>query len=48
MFNMFPFIFDNIIKDQGNNNQLNNARNYNSRNQGHRSESIRDNRKIQK
>ena len=44
MFNMFPFIFDNIIKDQGNNNQLNNARSYNNRNQGHRSESIRDNR----
>ena len=44
MFNMFPFIFDNIIKDQGNNNQLNNVRNYNNRNQGHRRESIRDNR----
>lgn len=44
MFNMFPFIFDNIIKDQGNNNQLNNARNYNNRNQGHRSQVIRENK----
>lgn len=43
MFNMFPFLFDNIIKGQGNNN-LNNARNYNNRNQGHRNENIINNK----
>lgn len=44
MFNMFPFIFDNIIRDPGNNNQLNNVRNHNNKNQGHRSQGIIDNK----
>lgn len=42
MFNMFPFIFDNIKKGQGNN-QSNNIRNYNNRHQDRRNKNIMDN-----